>query len=828
MSDIDRWLDAISSVSKIPTRKDTRVRDRNLGLLNVALEAYTNWQGDKLEDKVSSKNIENAFELATARKELIKAQKKEREGSELKAQALPGTDFNNLQDIERSYGNRAWQDAIRSNPQINAYITADPKDPRFQSYGAYQQHVKQFGPPVDPKFNETLTNLYNANLKNIQNKILTGEALATDEIQPFMIEASKMGINFDPRDLGVLDILTGRAKKRIAKQDANIDRFRNEFITTGLQKGRESIVALRDAPSETSREQLQQLMADMPRNLKLDVDPTTIEYIKNMPYSKDYFNTLNTMAEALAQTPEQINPNDWQAMVNNLTFGFASPNLTETEKEFGKALAIYDSANPFVEGNDIQNERIRKGRERLQYQFKLAKISSDPSIVAKALGTTTQLLDATTANSEMLKRAELFINDPNNDISPTKRKNMNAQIGLLREQNENIITQPSLAAPLRNEIINLNPVSLLPDLSTVEKNNILDEAIGYVNPNDPDLKDMAGLLQGIMSSDLNPERKAYLIDGLKSIVKDDPYKLLTKGFDTRDHIEDPLVNLSRQDRQDAADNLANRLRVKYENYDERLIDMGIESFDLLLRIQGDLVEEALDLNAKHKKLLGSGFLGPRSISQEELLDITGDYFIENISQEDGKPMLNISGLKSFIKQTVKQQTGSSIKGMPDFVTTEKEGEVVLKGSIAGEFLPIIADAAESKDLSRLQKKVDSLLERNGTTSKYRVATIEELQKTLSPLKVTLDIKDDDSVVVGLNIESKKQPTVSSNISEEEIDAFIAENPEFLKSYRVMGKIVPAPTREDIRKRLLKRKTFTQNIQERMASPSQQAFRPGIQ
>ena len=45
------------------------------------------------------------------------------------------------------------------------------------------------------------------------------------------------------------------------------------------------------------------------------------------------------------------------------------------------------------------------------------------------------------------------------------------------------------------------------------------------------------------------------------------------------------------------------------------------------------------------------------------------------------------------------------------------------------------------------------------------------------------------------------------ISEEEIDAFIAENPEFVAEQRTKLGVIPAMTREDVRKRLQKRRNL---------------------
>jgi hypothetical protein len=59
-------------------------------------------------------------------------------------------------------------------------------------------------------------------MTNDQNLLLRGEAAAVDEVEPFLNQARQMKIKFDGSESSLLDILSGRARRNIARQDSNI------------------------------------------------------------------------------------------------------------------------------------------------------------------------------------------------------------------------------------------------------------------------------------------------------------------------------------------------------------------------------------------------------------------------------------------------------------------------------------------------------------------------------------------------------------------------------------------------------------------------------
>jgi uncharacterized protein YcgL (UPF0745 family) len=58
------------------------------------------------------------------------------------------------------------------------------------------------------------------------------------------------------------------------------------------------------------------------------------------------------------------------------------------------------------------------------------------------------------------------------------------------------------------------------------------------------------------------------------------------------------------------------------------------------------------------------------------------------------------------------------------------------------------------------------------------------------------------------------------VTDAEIDAFIAENPEFIKEQRVLGRVIPAKTRDEIRERIAKQKKMFAFDAEKMQETAQ--------
>ena len=276
------------------------------------------------------------FEVARARKDLIQAKKTNKKAVDLKALAAPGTDFNNIKDIDRVYGNTAWTRALSTNDNIRSYIEANPDDDRYTSKASFNRYVDQVSNKDDTdsslrKLQTSLNNLYDSDLRSIQSTILGGEATTIDEVEPYIRQAQQMKINFDSSETSLLDILSGRAKRNINRQDQTYDRFRTEFISQPQMQAREAISALAKT-NPNDKQAMQKAFAAMPRNLRLEIPTEVISVINSSRYSKDFYSTLGVIAEA---TP-QIDNEEWQSIVNNMVLGVATSNPTEGQLHMGK------------------------------------------------------------------------------------------------------------------------------------------------------------------------------------------------------------------------------------------------------------------------------------------------------------------------------------------------------------------------------------------------------------------------------------------------------------------------------------------------------------
>jgi hypothetical protein len=65
-----------------------------------------------------------------------------------------------------------------------------------------------------------------------------------------------MKIKFDGSESSLLDILSGRARRNIARQDQTFDQFRTEFITQPQMEARKAIAAIAQA-NPNNKEEMQ-------------------------------------------------------------------------------------------------------------------------------------------------------------------------------------------------------------------------------------------------------------------------------------------------------------------------------------------------------------------------------------------------------------------------------------------------------------------------------------------------------------------------------------------------------------------------------------------
>ena len=405
MSDKDKWLGIVESVAGMNIggrqKGPSRSRRRNQALLGVVGSLWKNYEIDKLDQQVDTDNIQNMFETARAHKDLIKAKKTNKISSDLKALAPAGTDFNNIQDIENVYGESAWNRTLRISPQMQQYMDANPNDKNYVSKPAFDRYVNQLTAGEEgeasrlKKLQTSFENLYKSDLRSIQSKILGGEAATVDEVEPFLNQARQMKIKFDGSESSLLDILSGRAKRNIARQDQTFDQFRTEFITQPQMEARKAIAAIAQA-NPNNKEEMQAAIRSAPRNLRITIPSEIISVINNSKHKKDFYNTLGAIAEA----DPNMDPDEFNSIVSNMVLGVATADPNEAQYYIGSIREqLEDSLSP---------ENYKYIMPEL-YKLAISSSTGLSAVTSRAqtyLGDRTKRAEQQAINSELLTRLE--------------------------------------------------------------------------------------------------------------------------------------------------------------------------------------------------------------------------------------------------------------------------------------------------------------------------------------------------------------------------------------------------------------------------------------
>ena len=520
MSDVDKWLGIIGGVAdtNIGRREKgpSRSRRRNQALLGVVGELWRDYEVDKLNQKVDNANIENLFEVARARKDLIQAKKINKKAEDLKALAAPGTDFNNMQDIDRVYGNTAWTRALSTNDNIRSYIEANPDDDRYTSKASFNRYVDQISNKDDTdsslrKLQTSLNNLYDSDLRSIQNTILGGEATTVDEVEPYIRQAQQMKINFDSSETSLLDILSGRVKRNIARQDQTYDRFRTEFISQPQMQARKAIADL-SKTNPNDKQAMQEAFAAMPRNLRLEIPTEVISVINSSRYKKHFYNTLGVIAE----TMPQIDNEEWQGIVNNIVLGVATADPTEGQLHMGKI-----------------RESLKDKMSENEYNFvvpmldNLAITSSVADLNNRANQYATDArsrIDQKAVNTTLLENLKTSIDELYSDKNSKNYKAaMRAYTALFKKNNltSRQINYGALTDHIQNVALSLKEDSGTP--------SDFREAMNYLTDQQQNFKTLVEAEEFINSSIEDPEKRYRYIEALNKTSKTSP--ALFKGYE---------------------------------------------------------------------------------------------------------------------------------------------------------------------------------------------------------------------------------------------------------------------------------------------------------
>jgi hypothetical protein len=405
MSDKDKWLGIVESVAGMNIggrqKGPSRSRRRNQALLGVVGSLWKNYEIDQLDQQVDTDNIQNMFETARAHKDLIKAKKTNKISSDLKALAPAGTDFNNIQDIENVYGEAAWHRTLRTSPQMQQYMDANPNDKNYVSKPAFDRYVNQLTAGEEgeasrlKKLQTSFENLYKSDLRSVQSKILGGEAATVDEVEPFLNQARQMKIKFDGSESSLLDILSGRARRNIARQDQTFDQFRTEFITQPQMEARKAIAAIAQA-NPNNKKEMQAAIDGAPRNLRIGIAPEIISVINNSKFKKDFYNTLGAIAEA----EPNMDSDEFNSIVSNMVLGVATADPNEAQYYIGSIREqLKDSLSP---------ENYKYIMPEL-YKLAISSSTGLSAVTSRAqtyLGDRTKRAEQQAINSELLTRLE--------------------------------------------------------------------------------------------------------------------------------------------------------------------------------------------------------------------------------------------------------------------------------------------------------------------------------------------------------------------------------------------------------------------------------------
>ena len=405
MSDKDKWLGIVESVAGMniggKQKGPSRSRRRNQALLGVVGSLWKNYEVDQLDQKVDTENIQNLFETARAHKDLIKAKKTNKISSDLKSLAPAGTDFNNIQDIENVYGEAAWNRTLRTSPQMQQYMDANPNDKNYVSKAAFNRYANQLtaGEKGEAsrlkKLQTSFENLYKSDLRSVQSKILGGEATTVDEVEPFLNQARQMKIRFDGSESSLLDILSGRARRNISRQDQTFDQFRTEFITQPQMEARKAIAAIAQANPDNKQE-MQAAINSAPRNLRIGIAPEIMSVINNSKHKERFYNTLGSIAEA----DPNMDPDEFNSVVSNMVLGVATADPNEAQYYIGSIREqLEDSLSP---------ENYKYIMPEL-YKLAISSstgLSDTTSRVQTYLGDRTARAEQQSLNSDLLKRLE--------------------------------------------------------------------------------------------------------------------------------------------------------------------------------------------------------------------------------------------------------------------------------------------------------------------------------------------------------------------------------------------------------------------------------------
>jgi hypothetical protein len=758
MSDVDKWLGIIGGVADTNIgrreRGPSRSRRRNQALLGVVGELWRDFEVDRLNQKVDNANIENLFEVARARKDLIQSKKANQQSQYLMDIAGREIDYNDLEALKSSpLGQKAWIKTINSNNQLKEISDLNPEEQLLRSPASFKRNLSRLEREgSDNKalkdLASSVNNLYDSQLKNYQRILLQGQASATDELAPFLQQAQQMKINFDPSNASLLDILSGRVKRNITKQDADFDRFRAEFITQPQLEAKETIAKLKKV-SPNNVQQAQEILNGQNREVfQLGIPAQTVALLQAQPNSEKVWDQLN---EIITKGGDKLSQEDVNSAANNLISGFLSPNLTDTQYNFAEILA------------GLRNKKIPEENISL-IEDDLRQFAALPTSAALQSRYTTlqEYQNWQSTNKKMLEEAKININK--NIKNNKMREQMLQQLNIFEQQisfdiQKAGMDQGGLGSLIRD--FSLSAVS--PNNPRTVIQSLMDKYNSKGN-----LINKGSVFEAIANSEGDADEVRQDLEDFSILASDPKNQSLFAAFNI-DILNNGIEQYTQTDRVLASMDVKRNLGSNLEYLEQRKIMLENDNLtEQTLQEQEGYIKLQVDLLAA--ETMNNNRLGVRFVSNENKMAFTLEYLKNNFKQvgDDFFIPSNDSAIALDFKQFLKNVNFETV-GSLRFNTKTNETQ------LTDEAIEIIT---QNKNDS---KKLTLFL--NNFINSSDIPAVQ--QKTLENISIVLedlgmgDINklydmDGNNLILKSNIQVPKQQDIS--VTQQEINDWKAMTP----------------------------------------------------
>ena len=622
MSNKDKWLGIVESVAGMNIggrqKGPSRSRKRNQALLGVVGSLWKNYEVDQLNQKVDTDNIQNLFETARAHKDLIKAKKSNEQSQYLMELAGRDIDYNNLEALKSSpLSEKAWRQAINSNEQLREISDLNPEEQLLKSPASFKRNLKKLEQTgLDNKsiqnLSSAVTNLYDSQMKNYQNLLLQGKSVAVDEITPFLNQAQQMKIKFDGSESSLLDILSGRARRNITRQDADFDRFRSEFITQPQLEAKKTIAKLKQVDPNNVKQAQEILSGQNTDVFYLGLPAQTVTLLQAQPNSEKVWNQLN---EIITKGGNNLTQEDVTSAANNLISGFLSPNLTDTQYSYSKIITGMRNAK-------VPEKNIELIQEDL---LRFTALPTGAELQNRYLNIQ-EYLDWQSSMKEIVKNTRA--NVEKNIKNPRERKTRLEELRILKQQ---LTFDVKKAGTDYGALGNIVRQYSLDAAGTGTPENLIQSLNDRYNP-DSDIINVGGFLEAIANSEENQDIVQQDLQDFSSLVQDSKNQAIFSSYNI-DILNRGMDQFNASDRSLAGMDVVNSLSLNNDYVETRKIllkESGMASeqlaqFESYIKLQVDLLSS---------ETLNNNRLGTRYISEENQMAFTLDYLNKNFTVID--------------------------------------------------------------------------------------------------------------------------------------------------------------------------------------------------